>query len=124
MTRCVQKTPRASLMKYRSIFPQISFASCMSDDKLIQHNLLASPCLDPRLDHQVMGVKNCPSAADGLKLGLGRSEREFVVCVHQDVYLPDGWDRCLLQQLQEAERRFGPIGVAGVYGVRAVAGQQ
>jgi hypothetical protein len=50
------------------------------------------------------------------------------VCVHQDVYLPEGWDRCLAQQLREAERtsassvepRFGPIGVAGVYGVGPV----
>ena len=65
-------------------------------------------------------VKNCMSAADGLNLGLERAEGEFVVCVHQDVYLPAGWDRCLMQQLQEAERRFGPIGVAGVYGVGEV----
>ena len=36
---------------------------------------------------------------------------------HQDVFLPEGWDRCLAQRLDEAERRFGPIGVAGVYGV-------
>ena len=32
----------------------------------------------------------------------------------------EGWDRWLTQQLREAERRFGPIGVAGVYGVGEV----
>ena len=31
--------------------------------------------------------------------------------------MSEGWDRCLANQLREAERRFGPIGVAGVYGV-------
>ena len=40
-----------------------------------------------------------------------------MACVHQDVYLPEGWDWRLTRQLYEAERRFGPIGVAGVYGV-------
>jgi hypothetical protein len=36
------------------------------------------------------------------------------------MYLAAGWDQFLAQQLQEAERRFGPIGVAGVYGVGKV----
>ncbi len=31
--------------------------------------------------------------------------------------MPAGWATCLARQLREAERRFGPIGVAGVYGV-------
>ena len=53
-------------------------------------------------------------------MGLKRAKHEWVVCVHQDVFLPEGWDRCLAQQLREAERRFGPIGVAGVYGVGEV----
>ncbi len=39
---------------------------------------------------------------------------------HQDVFLPDGWDGAAAGQLAEAERRFGPIGVAGVYGVGPV----
>ena len=65
-----------------------------------------------------------PSAADGLNLGLERAKHEWVVCVHQDVYLPEGWDRRLARQLREAERRFGPIGVAGVYGVGEVIAPQ
>ena len=110
-------------MRGQSISPQgntLTLLACMSDSELLQCNLLASPCLDPRSHHDVTVAKNCPSAADGLNLGLEGAEREFVVCVHQDVYLPDGWDRCLIQQLQEAKRRFGPIGVAGVYGVGEV----
>jgi len=62
-------------------------------------------------------VKNCPSAAGGLNLGIERAQHEWVVCVHQDVHLPEGWDRRLARQIYEAERQFGPIGVAGVYGV-------
>ena len=74
----------------------LSLVACVSDSELLQCNLLASPCLDPCFHYEVTVVKNCTSAADGLNLGLDRAEREFVVCVHQDVYLPAGWDRCLM----------------------------
>jgi len=91
--------------------------ACVSNGRVVQENLLASPCLRPSSPFEIILVKNCPSAADGLNLGLERARHEWVACAHQDVYLPGGWDRQLAQQLREAERRFGPIGVAGVYGV-------
>jgi hypothetical protein len=118
-----RKTARAAQLRGQSISPRKkgpSLVVYMSDGELIERNLLASPCLGPSADSEVTVVKNCPNAADGLNLGLERAEHEYVVCVHQDVYLPDGWDRCLMQQLEEAERWFGPIGVAGVYGVGEV----
>ena len=97
---------------------------------VIRHRCLGSryaPDEPPRLNLfsaepalQVVAIRNCPSAADGLNIGIARAETEWVVCVHQDVWLPEGWDRCVLEQLNEAERRFGPIGVAGVYGVGEV----
>ena len=98
----------------------LSFVTCVSNDVTVRTNLLASPCLAPESALQVVVVRNCPSAADGLNIGIARSETEWVVSVHQDVWLPAGWDRCVLEQLNEAERRFGPIGVAGVYGVGEV----
>ena len=98
----------------------LSFVTCASNDATLRTNLLASPCLTPDLAHQVVAIRNCPSAADGLNIGIARSETEWVVGVHQDVWLPAGWDRCIAEQLDEAERRFGPIGVAGVYGVGEV----
>jgi hypothetical protein len=111
------------LVKGQSISPRkeaLSLVVCMSDSELTQCNLFASPSLGPGFHHEVTAAKNCPSAADGLNLGLERAAHEYVVCVHQDVYLPDGWDRCVMQQFQEAERQFGPIGVSGVYGVGEV----
>ena len=80
-------------------------------------NLLASPCLRPGSRHEVILWKNCPSAADGLNVGIARSQREWIACVHQDVVLSEDWDLRLAEQLREAQERFGPIGVAGVYGV-------
>jgi hypothetical protein len=95
----------------------LTFATCLSSPETLRSNLLASPCLRPGAAHQVIAVEGCPSAAAGLNAGFGYAKHELIVCVHQDVYLPEGWDRYLAQQLREAERRFGPIGVAGVYGV-------
>jgi hypothetical protein len=111
------------LVEGQSISPHknaLSLVTSMSDSELLQCNLLASPCPDPRCRHEVTLVKNCASAAAGLDIAIKRAEHEYVVCVHQDVYLPDGWDRCVMQQFQEAEGRFGPVGVAGVYGVGEV----
>ena len=95
----------------------LSFVACVSDDELLQSNLLASPCLSHDSSHEVFLVKSCNSAADGLNLGVSRAKGGWIVCVHQDVALPRGWDHKLLDQLEAAEQQFGPIGVAGVYGV-------
>jgi hypothetical protein len=96
---------------------RFSFVACVSNEPALRSNLLASPCLGASSRHEVILVKNCPSAAHGLNLGIERATGEWVIGVHQDVFLPEGWDRRLSLQLREAERRFGPIGVAGLYGV-------
>ena len=69
-----------------------SFAACISDDRVLRMNLLASPCLQAGSPHEVILLKNCPSAADGLNLGLARSQRERIACVQQDVVLSEDWD--------------------------------
>jgi glycosyltransferase involved in cell wall biosynthesis len=98
----------------------LSFVACVSDEAILKANVLSSPCLHLGCPHEFTVIKNCPSAAGGLNRGLKRARHDWVVCVHQDVVLSDGWDQCLARQLREAERRFGPIGVAGVYGVGEV----
>jgi Glycosyltransferase like family len=95
----------------------LTFVACVSDVELLRSNLLASPCLGHELAHEVILVRNCESAAEGLNLGIGRAAGGWVVGVHQDVFLPAGWDVQLSRQLQDAQRLFAPIGVAGVYGV-------
>jgi glycosyl transferase family 2 len=95
----------------------VTFVVCISDDELLNANLLASPCLAPGSPHEVVLVRNARAAAEGLNLGIERAGGDLIVWVHQDVCLPDGWDEQLISQIETAEREFGPIGVAGVYGV-------
>jgi hypothetical protein len=97
-----------------------SFAVCLSDDATLKANLTASPCLGLNSPHEVIAIRNAPSAAAGLSLALAHARHELVVCVHQDVFLPSGWDQRVVDQYRLAEQRFGPIGVAGVYGVGPV----
>jgi glycosyltransferase involved in cell wall biosynthesis len=98
----------------------LSFIVCVSDETLLAENLLASPCLQAGSPHEVISLLKAPNAADGLNFALERAEHDWLVLVHQDVYLPPGWDRLAMQQLRQAERRFGTIGIAGVYGVGEV----
>ncbi len=95
----------------------LTFVACVSDEEILAANLLASACLKPGSPHEVILIKNGRSAADGLNIGIARARHELVVCLHQDVRLPPGWDHRLIKQLDAATRQWGPIGVAGVYGV-------
>jgi hypothetical protein len=95
----------------------MSFLTCLSRPEVYVADLLASPCLSINRVHDVIACPERESAADGFNDGFAHAQHDWLVFVHQDVYLPEGWDRVLGQQLREAEERFGPIGVAGVYGV-------
>jgi hypothetical protein len=75
----------------------LSFVVCLSDDATLKANLMASPCLGSSSPHEVIAVCNAPSAAAGLRLGLARAKHELVICVHQDVVLPWGWDRLVVE---------------------------
>jgi hypothetical protein len=114
-----RRTPenRASVVTERT---SLSFVVCLSDEASLKANLLASPCLAGDSPHEVIAIRHAPSVAAGLGMGIAQARNELIVCVHQDVFLPAGWDRMMLTQYRMAERRFGPIGVAGVYGVGPV----
>jgi hypothetical protein len=113
------RKPMINNVESGSLLP-LSFVTCLSNRETLRANLVASPCLRPGTPHQMIAVEGCPGAAHGLNAGFTHAKHALLVCVHQDVYLPEGWDRSIVQQLREAERRFGPIGVTGVYGVGPV----
>ena len=105
----IPETPESELL---------SIVVCVSDEVILTNNLLASPELREHA-HDVILLRNCPSAAEGLNLGLEKAEHPLVVFAHQDVYLPKGWSRRLISQYRRAEQLFGPLGIAGVYGVQS-----
>jgi SAM-dependent methyltransferase len=96
----------------------LSFVVCVNDEDQLQANLLRSPCLWPGSPHELLTYRGMSSAAAGLDRGLQDAAHDVVVLVQQDMYLPRGWDRRFDEQLRSAEQQFGPIGVAGIFGLR------
>ena len=94
------------------------FVSCISQPAVAQERLLASPCLKSGGSRLVMHV-NAPSAACAVNDVLeSRPSARWLVWLHQDVFLPEGWDRLFAMRLEEAAVRWPRIAVAGVYGVK------
>jgi hypothetical protein len=96
----------------------ITFAVCVNDEAVLAANLLASPCLRPGSPHELLAFRGVRSAAEGANAALDKARTRIVVLVHQDVYLPRGWAARFVAQWDLAEKQLGPLGAAGVYGVR------
>ncbi len=104
--------------------PPLSFVACVSDEDQLRANLLSSPCFRPGSPHELRLIQKCPDAAAGLNFGIAKARHEWVVCLHQDVYLPAGWPTRFWRQVRLATERFGPLGVAGVFGSRGAGERQ
>jgi hypothetical protein len=97
----------------------LTFVACVSNDAILQENLLSSPCLSSDSPHEVLLMRNCASAAEGYNRGIEVARNDIVVFVHQDVYLPSGWTARFLNQVQLADEQIGNVAVLGLYGVCA-----
>jgi hypothetical protein len=90
-------------MEPHALDRQLSFVTCVSQLPTLKRHLRASPSFGAGSPHELIVVQKCPSAAHGLNLGIERANHDWLVCVHQDVVLPGGWDRMAIQQLALAE---------------------
>lgn len=100
-----------------------TFICCFAGNERLNKHLLASPCLAEGSPHQLLLFSGMSSVAEALRQGLGQAINPWVVLVHDDVFLPEGWDSQCRQQLAEATRRNGrQPSVAGVFG--SMAGQR
>ena len=101
--------------------PTLSFVTGVSQWDVLLQNLARSPCLQKGL-LEWSAVSNASSAAHAFNPAMLAAEQLFssnhwLVWVHQDVYLPMGWDLKFAKALQDASSRWPSIAVAGVYGV-------
>ena len=96
--------------------PTLTFVANVNDESQLENNLLRSPVIRSG-DHEVLLFRGRTSAAEGLNAGIAEAQNDLVVLVHQDVYLPKGWDARLISQWHTAKSDGDPIGVAGVFGV-------
>lgn len=97
----------------------LSFVACASNVAVLAQRLLSSPCLQAGGQPLALYV-NATSAADGFNAAMTTARHngvDWLVWLHQDVVLPEGWDVYFRHALAEALTRFPQLAVAGVYGI-------
>ena len=94
----------------------LSFVVAVNSPEVLQRNLLASPCLASG-KHELVLQEGFNSAAKAYNHGLAQCSNELVVFVHQDVFLPEGWDAVVESSIRTIEAADPNWGVAGCWGI-------
>lgn len=95
-----------------------TFVACINQPDVAARYLLSSPCMSGA-GHQLILAQGMGSAGDGFALGATMANHPWLVLVHQDVYLPEGWDEGFDKALSAACALDHTLAVVGVYGVQA-----
>ncbi len=95
----------------------VTLIAAVNNDAVYHQNLGASPAVQAGLP--IIIAREFKSASHAYNHGLDRCQTPVCVCVHQDVYLPKGWDTRLAQALHELDTKHPSWAVAGCYGVGA-----
>lgn len=105
--------------------PKLAFVCCVSQWSVFEARLLQSPCLQAG-GWPLATYFNCKSAADAFNaiLAAGASGADWLVWVHQDVYLPQGWDAQFLKAITTTQESYDNVAVVGVYGVVGAGAMQ
>jgi arylsulfatase A-like enzyme len=102
-------------------FEPITFVVAVNDGDELRHNLLGSPVARSR-EHEWLLVENTGNARYGSLSrlyddALERARNDLVFFVHQDVFLPEGWEERLFPALAGLEALDPGWGVLGAVGV-------
>ncbi len=95
---------------------ELSFVTCVNHREVLERCLLTSPCLAKKR-YPLALFEHCTSAAEAFNAALKTAQSPWLVFVHQDVVLPEGWDRDFLTGIATAQRQFDRLAVVGVYGI-------
>ncbi len=98
----------------------ISFVVAVNDEEELRNNLLLSPVARSR-DHEWLFIDNPDNSRfDSISAlyqhAMRRAEHELVFFVHQDVYLPPGWEERMflaLEALEDTDPEWGVVGAVG-----------
>lgn len=89
--------------------------SAVNNEEVLQSCLLSSPCLASASG--VLLKRGYKSAALAYNAAIDEAKTDVLVFVHQDVFLPAGWDQRLDQALAQLTVQDPDWAVAGVWGV-------
>jgi hypothetical protein len=96
--------------------PGITFVAAVNDRRVLEDNLLSSPCFRNRHGHEILIQEGFNSAARAYNDALDRSRNDLIVFIHQDMILPEPWLGELENSLAFLETHDPAWGVLGCYG--------
>ncbi len=103
----------------------LNFATAVSNIEVFKHRLMASPCFSNER-RSLFAQFNASSAADAFNACADSwpetQGNRWLVWVHEDVYLPGGWDSQFSACVSAALTKWPTLAVVGVYGVERRAG--
>lgn len=100
---------------------EVAVVAAVNDHEVLRKNLLASPMF-AKGEHQLATETGHLNAGRALNAGIARVTAPVVACVHQDVYLPAGWDSHVVAAAEYLRETGEPWGVLGVWGLKGDGG--
>lgn len=91
-----------------------TLVSATNDDEVLNACLLNSGEVESAAE--VMLQRGFPSAAAAYNAAIDGAKSDLLVFIHQDVYLPEGWMRRVLDRIEALSRSDPQWGVVGVWG--------
>ncbi len=98
----------------------LTIIAAVNNDQVLNSCLLSSPDLKSGIE--LLLLRGHTSAASAYNAGICQAKGEYLVFIHQDVYLAEGWVERLRAALEHLSSKDPNWGVLGVWGINP-AGQ-
>jgi hypothetical protein len=98
----------------------LTIISAVNNDEVLNSCLLGSPDLASSIE--VLAMRGHSSAASAYNAGIAQAQGEYLVFVHQDVFLAEGWVAKFQETLEYLARYDPNWGVLGMWGMSPSGG--
>ena len=112
VTKKIKKLNRKS-----SDIKPISFAIAVNNDHVLHLSAMTSPIFEQGHSHEILTKRGSISAGIAYNQAIDCAKNNIVVFMHQDVFLPEGWDTKLwniIEELEKIDPNWGVLGCVGI----------
>jgi cellulose synthase/poly-beta-1,6-N-acetylglucosamine synthase-like glycosyltransferase len=94
-----------------------TFVVPVGNEDVLRTCLLSSTLFRTPSQHELLLQRGARSAAEAFNNGIDRAANDLIVCLHQDVVLPDLWPERFASELAKLNTGTEPVGVVGCAGI-------